>query len=276
MKNYKWGTQSFNDGPINVVLFVSRNKDNKNVVGFKERHESFITHCPVDSEILINKFNAFVQTGLVGESCRMYYSVNDRNGDAIYKNLVHFLIDNSEFNLCDLAPKLAGIAATKECAKTKRWMFDFDINDINKANEFKNDILAIDPTVEVTIRKTPHGYAIITSHGFDTRTLYAKWDEKETNLMRDTLYCARWATKSGINDELISKKSILKTLEREVEMADDWKTAHEMYNYVKYEQPVEIPDESINCMMTEFGKCSYSETGCSDCEVKNKIRKALE
>ncbi len=24
-----------------------------------------------------------------------------------------------------------------------------------------------------------------------------------------------------------------------------------------------------------FGKCSYNETGCSDCEIKDKIRKAL-
>ena len=31
-----------------------------------------------------------------------------------------------------------------------------------------------------------------------------------------------------------------------------------------------------NCVLTIFGKCSYNETGCSDCEIKEKIRKALE
>lgn len=37
---------------------------------------------------------------------------------------------------------------------------------------------------------------------------------------------------------------------------------------------VEVPEE-VNCVLTMFGKCSYNETGCSDCEIKNKIRKAL-
>ncbi len=32
---------------------------------------------------------------------------------------------------------------------------------------------------------------------------------------------------------------------------------------------------SVNCVLTMFGSCSYNETGCSDCEVKSKIRKAL-
>ena len=38
---------------------------------------------------------------------------------------------------------------------------------------------------------------------------------------------------------------------------------------------VEIPENAVNCVLTMFGKCSYNETGCSDCEIKDKIRKAL-
>lgn len=30
-----------------------------------------------------------------------------------------------------------------------------------------------------------------------------------------------------------------------------------------------------DCVLKEFGNCSYSETGCSDCKVKAKIRNAL-
>jgi hypothetical protein len=30
-----------------------------------------------------------------------------------------------------------------------------------------------------------------------------------------------------------------------------------------------------NCIMTIFGECSYSETGCGDCAVVEKVRKAL-
>lgn len=30
-----------------------------------------------------------------------------------------------------------------------------------------------------------------------------------------------------------------------------------------------------DCSLKEFGDCSYSETGCSDCKIKNRIRTAL-
>lgn len=39
---------------------------------------------------------------------------------------------------------------------------------------------------------------------------------------------------------------------------------------------LEEADRSGNCVLTMFGDCSYNKTGCSDCEIKNKIRKALE
>ena len=43
---------------------------------------------------------------------------------------------------------------------------------------------------------------------------------------------------------------------------------------------VEVEDIPIygnehNCMMTIFGECSYAETGCGDCAVVEKVRKAL-
>lgn len=38
---------------------------------------------------------------------------------------------------------------------------------------------------------------------------------------------------------------------------------------------VELPENAVNCVLTMFGKCSYNKTGCSDCEIKDKIRKAL-
>lgn len=30
-----------------------------------------------------------------------------------------------------------------------------------------------------------------------------------------------------------------------------------------------------DCILTEFGECTYRETGCSDCKIKAKIRTAL-
>ena len=38
---------------------------------------------------------------------------------------------------------------------------------------------------------------------------------------------------------------------------------------------VEVPENAVNCVLTMFGECSYNETGCHDCEIKVKIRRAL-
>lgn len=35
----------------------------------------------------------------------------------------------------------------------------------------------------------------------------------------------------------------------------------------------QIPQD---CCLTEFGECSYKETGCSDCTIKARIREALQ
>ena len=204
MKNKKWGTISYDKSPMYVVLFVSRLKDNKDKFkDFKERRTSFITTDPMDSEYLQIKFKHFVEDGQPGEFCRMYYSVNERDSQTVYKKLIHFLIDEPEFNLCAMPSKLAGIAADKDCAKSKHWMFDFDYDDEALAKEFCEDIKAIDPTVITTIHKTPHGYAIITDRGFDYRTLIKSPDPKkqdktttpkwvDVDLKKDDLLCIKW------------------------------------------------------------------------------------
>lgn len=192
-KNFS--VESHNDRPINIVLFVSRNKDNKEVADFKERRVTFITHEEMNSEKLMTKFNDFVNAGKVGELSRCYYSVNTRDPQKIHKQLLHFLIDNPDFNLCDMDSKIASIAAHVECAATKKWMFDFDIDDNLKVNEFMLDIHNIDPNLDITHYKTPHGYGVVVSHGFDTRTLYEKWDRDLTECKKDDLMCIAWKTK---------------------------------------------------------------------------------
>ena len=34
--------------------------------------------------------------------------------------------------------------------------------------------------------------------------------------------------------------------------------------------------EPCDCVLKQFGECTYTDTGCSDCKVKQKIRAALE
>ncbi len=194
----KWGINSNDDRPVNIVLFKSRNKDNKDLEGYHERQMSFITKEPMDSEKLQREFRVFVKNGLPGETSRMYYSVNDRDEQKIRQALLHLLIDQPNLNLCDLPSRLASIAAARECAATKRWLFDFDLDDQNAVREFCADILNLaridGHSISVSTHKTPHGYAVITDRGFDTRDLFAKWFNDDVTLMRDNMLCASWET----------------------------------------------------------------------------------
>ncbi len=208
--NYKWGTDTQDGKPMKVVLFVSRNKDNKGVADYKERRKSFVT--TKDWEDLIPDFERFKNDGVVGEMSRMYISVNARNNTAVHKELLHFLIDNPDFNLAHLSSKIAGIAAKKECVLEKKWMFDFDIDAESAVDAFCDDINAIANPKEaateeiktimpITINlvekvvRTPHGYAVITTRGFDTRELFKKWNPEEVTLKRDDLLCVAWGEK---------------------------------------------------------------------------------
>lgn len=33
-----------------------------------------------------------------------------------------------------------------------------------------------------------------------------------------------------------------------------------------------VTPEPSSCVLMEFGKCSYKETGCSDCKIKSNLR----
>ena len=194
MKNSKWDTTSYDDKPCYVVLFCSRNKDNAHIEGFKERRKSFVTNKTPNE--LEREFVHFINDGVMDEMSRFYYSVNERDMKKAKRELMHFLIDDDEFNLCSLQSKFAGICAKKENAKTKKWMFDFDIDNKKAIEEFLEDInKCITEKIEVTVKKTPHGYAIITEHGFDTRELQldSKW--KDVTLKRDDLICVDWGWK---------------------------------------------------------------------------------
>ena len=60
MGNFDWGINKKDTRPLNIVLFTSRNKDNKDVEGFKERRKAFLTHEPIYSEKLKAEFKGFV------------------------------------------------------------------------------------------------------------------------------------------------------------------------------------------------------------------------
>ena len=192
-KNKLWGIDTQDNKPIRVCLLVSRSKDNKDIENFTERRRAFIT--TKTKEELSDEFSDFVSHGVDGEMCRMYLSVNVRDGEKVYKELLHFLIDNPDFNLAHIQSKIAGIAAKKECALEKKWMFDFDCEDRNKLDEFIKDIINMSRPLQrdITTYRTPNGYAVVVGNGFDTRELFEKWNDKNVvTLKRDDLMCAAW------------------------------------------------------------------------------------
>ena len=190
---------------IHVILFKSRNKDNKHIKGFKEPSNSFISSKSYNE--LLPDFKAFVEKGVKGEICRMYMSVNPRSNSKTFKALQHKMID-SEFDLSTLPQKVASIAAMKgnaDDSKNLKWLFDFDPiadTDIKESvKEFVEDVKNCyentqrkdNTPVDIEIRKTLNGYAIIVDKRFDTRWLLNKW--KNTELKRDAMLCCNWDTK---------------------------------------------------------------------------------
>ena len=212
MGNYnKWNRGEVDnniDTPINVVLFVSRNKDNKDIQDFKERRNAFVTTRSSNDFRLIEDFNAFVRKGQPNEMCRMYFSVNPRSNKKTQKALMHQLIEE-QYNMATMPQRIAAIAAKKENAedsKHLKWMFDFDpvdgenIDDlvnafVNDINHYHNNTRTKNnekrPPINIDGYKTPNGYAIIVDQRFDTRELLQKWTNVE--LKRDDLLCAKWA-----------------------------------------------------------------------------------
>ena len=89
--------------PVYVVLFVSRNKDNQHLENFHERRNAFVTTQTVEQ--LQNKFQAFVQSGQIGEMSRMYMSVNPRDNAKTQKALMHQLLDE-QYNMATLPQRV--------------------------------------------------------------------------------------------------------------------------------------------------------------------------
>jgi len=127
MANFKKCNQeeNYDSDKLNVVLFVSRNKDNKHFDNFTERRNAFTTTREFNK--IKPLFRAFVEAGQSGEFSRMYVSVNPRSNTKTFKALQHKMLDN-EFNLASLPQKVAALAAKKENAYDDKpsWLFDFD------------------------------------------------------------------------------------------------------------------------------------------------------
>lgn len=168
-----------------VYLIRSRNKDNKNVPNFKERAKTILEYKENEDRI-IKEFHRFAADGVPGEKTRLYRSVNSRNEEKIREEFIIRLLRDKP-SMIKLNRTLASVAQQVENRDESKWLFDFDVDDEEKVDDFIDDIYFYSETENHELHKTPHGYAIVVPHGFDTRELMDKWKDCEISIHKDRL-----------------------------------------------------------------------------------------
>ena len=81
-----------------------------------------------------------------------------------------------------------------------------------------------------------------------------------------------------MNNDLISRealKEVIKECAYSYDGVNTWIMKDEVLGMIDNAPTVEAPENAVNCVLTMFGDCSYEETGCSDCKIKEKIRRHL-
>ena len=207
----KWGYQHNNED-FYCVLFMSRNKDNKNVKNFKPRRQSFLISDfhEIYSYRFHQKFLNFRDEGVNGELSRCYVSFNLRDASKVRKSLLIDLIEDDDVSLTHITSRIVSLAMKAGMNKTKRWMFDVDTLDEDKVKGFVEDLKAygykykgidLDSLFEKESsellylqRRTINGWAILVNRGFDTREIL-KGREDWVTLKRDDLVFIDWDRK---------------------------------------------------------------------------------
>lgn len=168
-----------------VYMMCSRNKDNMDVLNFKERRKTIIEYKKNENDI-IKEFQLFAANGVPGEKARLYRSVNSRNEEKIREDLIVRLLRDKP-SMTQINRTLASVAQQVCNRDESKWLFDFDVDDEEKVEDFIDDIYFYSGLDNHELHKTPHGYAIIVPHGFDTRELMEKWKDYDITLKKDDL-----------------------------------------------------------------------------------------
>ena len=168
-----------------VYLIRSRNKDNKDVPNFKERAKTILEYKENEDKV-IKEFRRFAADGVPGEQTRLYRSVNSRNEEKIREELIIRLLRDKP-SMTKLNRTLASVAQQVENRDESKWLFDFDVDDEEKVDDFIDDIYFYSGIENHELHKTPHGYAIVVPYGFDTRELMDKWKDCDISIHKDRL-----------------------------------------------------------------------------------------
>lgn len=121
-----------------VYLIRSRNKDNKDVPNFKERIKTILEYKENEDRI-IKEFHNFAADGVPGEQIRLYRSVNSRNEEKIREEFIIRLLRDKP-SMTKLNRTLASVAQQVDNRDESKWLFDFDVDDEEKVDDFIDDI----------------------------------------------------------------------------------------------------------------------------------------
>ena len=163
----------------------SRSKDNKDIAGFKSRIKVYLCYESEEAK-MIEKFDRFVSDGVRGEKSRLYKSVNARNEEKTKKAFLARAIAE-DIPVVKYYRVLVGISMLVENRAESKWLFDFDSSDEEMLSKF------VDRTTyygnfnkcDIFVQQTPHGFAVVVSHGFDTRKLMEEFADCNITLKRD-------------------------------------------------------------------------------------------
>lgn len=172
------------DKECSVALFKSRNKDNRNIAGFKSRKQVIFIDNSISEDRLIRAFHDFAGQGVDGEVSRFYLAVNQRKYNKVKKALLIKLIQDDNIKLTDLNSLVCSIAMKPENAARKKWLFDLD--DASRADDFIADLQDVAGDNLCELYKTPNGCHVIVEHGFDCRWLLEKYQDC-VELKRDAM-----------------------------------------------------------------------------------------
>ena len=170
-----------------LYLMRSRNNDNKDIPNFKERAKTILEYKENEDKV-IEVFKDFATKGLPGEQTRFYRSVNSRNEEKIREELIIRLLRDKP-SITQLNSILASVAQQVQNRDESKWLFDFDVGNREMAADFLSDINHFSgiKLIDINCHKTPHGFAIVVPHGFDTRELMEKWKNYDITLKKDEL-----------------------------------------------------------------------------------------
>ena len=170
-----------------VYLMRSRNKDNKDIPNFKERAKTILEYKENEDKV-IEAFKSFAAKGVPGEQTRLYRSVNLRNEEKIREEFAIRLLRDKP-SMTQLNRTLASVAQQVQNRGESKWLFDFDVDNEKLLRSFLLDVSKYSSITlsEIEEHKTPHGYAIVVPHGFDTRDLMYEWKDYDITLKKDGL-----------------------------------------------------------------------------------------